>query len=140
MIVYFDTSATIPLLVDEAGSEAAARLWGAADRVVTSRLLYAEARAALAQAHRMGRLDDRALSSTLGGLDGVVDRIDHVEVSRELIHRAGVLAQEQALRGYDAIHLASAELLRDDEFVLAAGDHDLLRAARELDLAVAPIG
>jgi len=46
VIAYFDTSAVVPLLVDEPGSSTAATLWDRADRVVSVRLVYAEARAA----------------------------------------------------------------------------------------------
>ncbi len=62
MIVYFDTSAVIPLMVEQPGSTRAAQLWDLADHVVAVRLLHVEARAALAQAHRLGRLS--AHSST----------------------------------------------------------------------------
>ena len=56
MIAYFDTSALIPLLIDEPASVRAARLWDEAARVVSVRLAYPEARAGLARAGRMGRL------------------------------------------------------------------------------------
>ena len=58
MIAYFDTSALLPLLIDEPGSERAGRLWDEADHVVSVRLIYVEARAALAQARRLERLAD----------------------------------------------------------------------------------
>jgi uncharacterized protein len=56
VIAYFDTSAVMPLLIAEPGSDRAAALWDGADRVVSVRLVYPEARAALAQAERLGRL------------------------------------------------------------------------------------
>ena len=43
MIVYFDTSAFVPLLVIEPGTSLARELWDSADEVVTTRLLYVEA-------------------------------------------------------------------------------------------------
>jgi predicted nucleic acid-binding protein len=52
LIAYFDTSAIVPLLVEEPGSEAAANVWNEASRIAGTRLLFAEARAALAQARR----------------------------------------------------------------------------------------
>lgn len=52
MIAYFDTSAFVPLVIDEPSSPTAQRLWDIADRVVSVRLLYPETRAALAMARR----------------------------------------------------------------------------------------
>src|SRR5207244_7507343 len=61
VIAYFDTSAVVPLLVAERGSALVASLWDGADRAVSGRVAYPEARAALAQAHRLGRLTARQL-------------------------------------------------------------------------------
>ena len=49
-LVYFDSSAFVKLLVEEAGSELAAELWDGSDATVASRLAYPEVRAALAPA------------------------------------------------------------------------------------------
>ncbi|MFP4148191.1 MAG: type II toxin-antitoxin system VapC family toxin [Nitriliruptoraceae bacterium] len=137
MIAYFDTSALIPLLVDEPGSERACRLWDVADNVVAVRLIYAEARAALAQATRLGRLAATDLATTVDALDGLYANLDLLEIDERLVRRAGELAQHHALRGYDAVHLAAAERLRDDATVMVAGDRDLCTAARTLGMAVA---
>lgn len=56
MIGYLDTSAFVPLLIDEPTSQACQRFWDDADEIVSSRLLYVETAAALAQARRMRRL------------------------------------------------------------------------------------
>jgi uncharacterized protein len=140
VIVYFDTSALIPLIVEEPGTPLAARLWDEADRVASSRLVYAEARAALAQAKRAGRLDASGLRAAVAGLDTLVDGLDLVEVSTAVVWRAGELAERVALRGYDAVHLGSAEALADPDLVVASGDRALLRAAGERGLATAAVG
>ena len=137
MIAYFDTSAFIPLVIEEPGSEAAGRLWDEADHLVSVRLIYAEARAALAQAQRMRRVAARQLPRLAEDVDTLYSQLDHLEVDETLARRAGELAQEFGLCGYDAIHLAGAERLHDPELVLVAGDDPLLDAATELGLAVA---
>lgn len=137
MIVYFDTSALIPLLIEEVGSAIAGRLWEEADHVVSVRLAYAEARAALAQAERMGRVTAAELTALVGGVDTLDAQLDHLEIDRQLVRRAGGLAQQHGLRGYDAIHLAGAERLDDPHLVLAAGDGPLLDAASALGISVA---
>jgi uncharacterized protein len=140
VIVYFDTSALIPLVVEEPGTPLAARLWDEADRVASSRLVYAEARAALAQAKRAGRLDVSGLRAAVAGLDTLVDGLDLVEVSTAMVWRAGELAERVALRGYDAVHLSSAAALADPDLVVASGDRALLRAAGARGLATAAVG
>jgi uncharacterized protein len=137
VIAYFDTSALVPLLVDEPGSDRAARLWDVADNVVAVRLVYAEARAALAQAARQGRLSAADLTTAIDGLEDLYASLDLLEVDEHLVRRAGELAQHHALRGYDAVHLAAAERLRDDAAVLVAGDRGLCTAAGALGMAVA---
>lgn len=139
MICYFDASALIPLLVKEPASEVAGRLWDSADHVVSSRLVYAEARAALAQARRTGRIEASSLRTAVTDLEVLVGHLDLVEAAPAVVHRAGQLAELLALRGYDAIHLGSAESLADPDLVLVAGDRQLLRGAGELKIAVADL-
>ena len=137
MIAYFDTSALIPLIVDEPVSAVCVRLWNEAERVVSSRLLYPEARAALAQAERMKRLGASELEHAVQELDSLVSEISFLELSADVAASAGDLAQAHGLRGYDAVHLASALLVNDQELVLVAGDHQLAVAARNSGIAVA---
>lgn len=56
MILYVDTSALVPLLVDEPSTTVCGELWDGADSVTCVRLGYIEAVAALAMAERMGRV------------------------------------------------------------------------------------
>lgn len=135
MIVYFDTSAIIPIVVEEGSSATNCQLWDDADRVVSSRLVYAEARAALAMARRMGRIDGEGLRAAVLDFESLHDQLDIVEVAPELVRLAGSLAERFSLRGYDAVHLASAQLVRDADLVFAAGDLGLLEAAQELGIA-----
>ena len=137
MIVYFDTSAFIPLIIDEPGSDSYERLWNESTRVVSIRLLYAEARAALARAHRLGRLTKGGLTSAVGLLDGLTSEVDSIEITDSLVRRAGALAEEQELRGYDAVHLAAAQVIAGADTIFASGDRQLIAAASSLGLAVA---
>jgi len=139
LIVYFDTSGILPILIEEPSSEVASRLWDEADRVASSRLVYAEARAALAMAHRMDRVDREGLRTAVREFEALHNQLDVVEVTEELVRGAGELAEQFGLRGYDAVHLASARTLADPEFVLAAGDQNLLDAARALEIATADL-
>jgi hypothetical protein len=137
LIVYFDTSALVPIVIEEDTSITATRLWREADRVISSRLLCVEARAALAMARRIGRLNDKTLRRAVRGLEDLVAELDVVEVTADLACRAGTFAETFGLRGYNAIHLASAVLVNDQDLVLATGDRDLLQAVKNVGLGVA---
>ena len=137
MIAYYDTSALIPLLIDEPSSPVVGRIWDTATRVSSVRLLYPEARAALAQAQRMGRLTRRQLRVAVTQLESLDRQLDHVEVTALLAARAGELAEEVAIRGYDAVHLAAAESIADQDLVVVAGDGALRSAAHRLGMATA---
>ena len=61
-----------------------------------------------------------------------------VGVDEALAQHAGEIADERALRGYDAVHLASALALGSGETILVTWDLDLSNAAVDAGLAVAP--
>lgn len=136
MIAYFDTSALLPLLADEPGSDRAGRLWDEAEHVVSVRLVYVEGRAALAQARRLDRVDDEQLAELVAQLGNLYSQLDRISVDETLVRRAGVLAQDQALRGYDAVHLAAAERVAGEDVVLVSGDAEQCAAAQQLGIAV----
>jgi predicted nucleic acid-binding protein len=137
VIAYFDTSALVPLLVAEPSSPTCSELWNEATRVISSRLVYPEARAALAQAERMQRLTAPELRTAVEDLNSLVEEIDYLEVTASLALSAGQLAEAHALRGYDVVHLASANVANDAELVLVTGDQDLASAAAQIRISVA---
>jgi hypothetical protein len=139
VIAYLDTSAVVPLLIAEPGSPLAASLWDSADRVASVRLVYPETRAALAQAERLGRITARNLREAVTDLDSLFEVLDLVEVDDPLARRAGKLAELHGLRGYDAVHLAAADRIRDTDVVVIAGDSALLGAATAEGMPIAEL-
>ena len=114
MILYLDTSALVKLYVPETESGEVKGAVEAADVVATSRLAYVEATAAFARKRREHGL-------TAGGYRTVLQDFEHdwenyflVDVSDSLVKLAARLAEKHALRGYDAIHLASAVTMGRD--------------------------
>lgn len=134
MIAYFDTSAFLKLLLREPGSGHARQLWTAADVALSSALLYPEGRAALAAGARLRRLE---LPPARRAFEQLFTGVDLVAAVPELLRRAGDLAEQQELRGYDAVHLASAEAVADQALVFVCADQRLARAAGALGLDVA---
>lgn len=137
MIAYFDTSAFLKLVVEEVGSDQAIEIWHAAETPVSSVLLYPEGRAALAQAERLARLSRARGRDARAEFEALFADVGLVAASTDLLRRAGDLAQTHALRGYDAVHLASALAIADDRTVMVTTDRHLRTAARNLGLATA---
>jgi predicted nucleic acid-binding protein len=82
----------------------------------------------------------RAVSLRKRKLEALWAELDRVEATDGLVHLAGELAERQALRAYDAVHLASAVSVADAELVLVSADGDLLTAAQSLGIATAAVG
>lgn len=131
MILYLDTSALVKLYVEEDGTDVSSSAVERASRVVTSRVTYAEARAAFARARRERVLTASMLRTVVERLDADWASYDAVEVTEPLVRRAGILAEKRGLRGFDSIHLASAlEALRGVSGTFLCWDERLARAAR----------
>jgi predicted nucleic acid-binding protein len=137
-LVYFDSSAFAKLLVEEAGSELAAELWDGSDAAVASRLAYPEVRAALAAAARHHDLDSHDLAAAEQAWDGYWAATRPVELTSAVEQDAGQLARSHALRGADAVHLASALAIGDPDLVVAVWDRRLNAGAQAVGLRVAP--
>lgn len=118
----------------------AAELWGSAHPASSSILAYPEGRAALAAARRLGRLGEDEHREALATFEELYAELITVGVDQALAARAGEHAEDLGLRGYDAVHLATALELGDEEVVLVTWDRDLARAAERVGVGVAGFG
>ena len=136
MTLYLDTSSLMKLYVEEADSDRLQQLVQTADIVVTSTLTYPEARATLARRRRERLTTAAEAASARKQLDADWARFVVVDCRHDLARAAGQLAETHALRGADAVHLASfADLLAhstDDDIHFSSADARLNRAARQL--------
>ena len=137
-IVYFDASALVKLVIEEAGSELASELWDGCDAALSSRLTYPEVCAALAAAGRNQSLTPGGSRAALRSWEEFWAAIRPVELTADVSLRAGELAQARALRGADAVHLASVTTLGIDDVVIAVWDRRLHAGALAEGIAVAP--
>jgi len=138
-LVYFDASAFVKLLVEEPGTELAVTLWDGCDAAVSSRLAYPEVRAALAAAHRNHDLDRDGLAQAEQSWDEFWGATRPVELTPAVGYLAGELAKTHALRGADAVHLASALAMSDRKLIVAVWDRRLHDGALAARLGVAPV-
>lgn len=132
--LYIDTSALVKLYVEEEGRETVFEAVEKAERVATSTVAYAEARAAFARKERLGDLQERGRRQAVSDLDGEWRGFVRISVSNLVAYRAGEMAERYDLRGFDAIHLASATRLADgfSDVRFLAFDARLMEAAREV--------
>ena len=112
MILYLETSSLVKLYVREPDSDAVRQWVGAADVVATSILAYAEARAAFARKRREKGISDAAYKSVKTALEQDWPSYFILGLAGQTVKTAGDLAEKHALRGFDALHLASALDLR----------------------------
>jgi predicted nucleic acid-binding protein len=136
LILYFDTSALIKLVLPEEGSALALELWNGDFRAAASALVYPEGRAALAAAERSKRLAGRRHREAVKNFDRAYEEIATIGVDEQLAVEAGAMASEFSLRGYDAVHLATALRLAHRDVALVSWDQDLCRAGVEAGLVV----
>ena len=134
MLLYLDTSAFIPLLLEEPSSQLCRRLWNDAAAVCSSALVRVESAATLAQAHRMGRLTADQLSACLSSAQELLEQTALLVPTPALLADAADLAVRLGLRGYDAVYAASAASAGSTDLVAAAGDGALLGAWQSLGL------
>jgi predicted nucleic acid-binding protein len=137
-LIYFDSSALVKLLVEENGSEIAAELWDGCDAALSSRLAYPEVRAALAAARRNHDLDEPGFEEAERAWEEFWSATRPVELTPAVERHAGRLARAHALGGADAVHLASALVIGDQDLVMAVWDRRLHAGAQAAGLSVAP--
>jgi predicted nucleic acid-binding protein len=137
MIVYADPSALVKLFVAEQGSELTHDALVGAWMLGTVLLTRAELGAALSRGARRGLITESEALTARRQVDAAWATWVRIAVDENLVLRAEALAWEHGLRGYDAIHLASA--LNWQEYVghpivLATFDRELWEAAQEVGL------
>ena len=141
MIVYADTSALVKLFVTEEGSETTRGVLRQAAVMGTGLLARAELGAALARGARRGLLSEADAKEARRRLEDVWTTWVRIGVDENLVSRAEALAWEHNLRGYDALHLASALAWQEriqQPVALLTFDRELWEAARRAGLVARP--
>jgi predicted nucleic acid-binding protein len=111
--LYLDTSSLVKLYVEEIGSDDVRDLVGQSDVVATSIVAYPEARAALARLRRSGNLNPAGFAAAKRSFERQWPAFLALDVTAPVSREAGDYAERYALRGFDALHLASfAEIAR----------------------------
>lgn len=141
MILVLDTSAFVKLLAHEEGSEVITRAAVDAERRIASRLVYVEARGFIGRRQAERSLSGTALAEVRSAFAAWWPTVDVVEFDSDLSLGAGEIAERHAIRGMDAVHLASALRVREgggEEVIFATWDERLRAVARRERLATLP--
>lgn len=141
LITFLDTSALFKKYVQEKGSEDLRELWFNADIIGSALITRVEMAAALAKAERMKWINSEEAEQAweeflLDWRDVAV-----IEIEDLIVTRASNLAWDFGLRGYDAMHLATALVWGEtlnQEITLSTFDRQLWQAAKRYGLPVWP--
>lgn len=125
------------MLIREDNEDRCRSIWEEASEIVTSRTTYVEAQAAVAAAERAKRINADQAKSARKRLDEMWRDAFVVEVGADLMYAAAACAREYGLRGFDAIHCASAMTVGGVDVLAVSGDKALLDAWLHGGLAVA---
>lgn len=134
MILYLDTSALVKRYFRESFSDDVILQWKAATEIVISSVAYAEALAAFYRKKREAGLKEARARKILDAFRLDWNSFIRVEVNGGLDEYLDRTLERYPLRGFDAIHLASAVLVRDglkEDMLFVCFDQVLSRAARQ---------
>lgn len=141
MIAYLDASALVKRYILEPRSQETIALTADSEMVATSIVSRAEVAAALGKGVRLGLVAEDVARRAQRSFDSDWRDLLRVPVTEALVERAGTLAWDHRLRGYDAVQLASALIWQESvgaEVVLATFDQQLWEAAPKAGLKAWP--
>jgi predicted nucleic acid-binding protein len=134
MITYFDTSSLLKFIIKEIGSEENLNIWNLSDEKVCSQLTRTEMHSALMRKVREGSISASAMRARLNAMNKLFADVVLVDITSEVIDASCELVKELPLKSADAIHLATALMVRADLF--SSSDKRLCAAASESGIAV----
>lgn len=137
MILYLDSSALIKAYVAEEGSAEVLGAMREAEAIASHAIAFVEAHAAFARLRREQVLSEKQCDALRLEFSGDWENYVQVGLDQALLQRAAALAAAFALRAYDSVHLAAADLLLKQSgmaVAFACFDRKLNHAATVLGL------
>ena len=141
MILYLDTSALVKKYFTESGSTDVISLWRNASAIITSSVLYAETMASFHRKKRETGMDGSIFNPIVSSFRADYETLTLVQVGREVNSIVDRIVPLHPLRGFDAIHLASALVIQrnlSESLLFVCFDQRLLDAARAEGLDTFP--
>jgi predicted nucleic acid-binding protein len=134
MILYLDTSALVKRYFREPFSDEVVLRWKAATEIVISSVAYAETLASFYRKKREAGLKEAVARRVIEAFRLDWKSFIRIKVNGELDEYLDRALARYPLRGFDAIHLASAVLVREglrEDILFVCFDQVLVRAARK---------
>jgi len=141
MILYLDTSALLKRYFKEPHSNELLSKWKEATHIVTSSVAYAETIASLCRKKREVELSSKVFNKLVNSFHLDWETFIRVEVNDALNETIHKVVAKHPLRGFDAIHLASAIITHErinEAFLFACFDQKLINGAQMEGLATFP--
>lgn len=141
MILYLDTSAIVKKYFKETGSTDIISLWKESMAIATSSIAYAETMASFSRKKRDANINENIINTTIASFQKDWESFVRIKVNNDLNEKIDRLVAFHPLRGFDAIHLASALIVNErvpETFLFACFDKRLLKAATTEGLKTFP--
>ncbi len=141
MIIYLDTSALVKKYFQEEKSSDVLDLWQKASEIITSSVSYAESMATFYRKRREKELTDPDFEHLLDNFRKDFMSMIRVNVTEDLNRWIDSIMKRHPLRGFDAVHLASAVMIQErvaDPILFACFDQRLVEAAKREGLSTFP--
>ena len=139
---YLDASAWVKRYYQEPGTRWVQELFAQNPTIACASLGLIEVTATLARKRKAREIDPLSCEQKVRELEEDWRGFIQIQLTTETTDLAKDLARDMALRGADAVHLASALVLRrrfadaEDRLIFAASDRELKEAAQSSGLAV----
>ncbi|KHD07701.1 hypothetical protein PN36_26475 [Candidatus Thiomargarita nelsonii] len=135
--LYLDTSALVKIYVEESESDTVVSAIAQAETVATCVISYVETHAAFARLHREQIFTDEQFEVVKHEFVEDWEEYFQIPFTQSLMQRAAELAEIYALRAYDSVQLAAADVLfnqSEQSVIFASFDQRLNLAASRLGL------
>ncbi len=144
IIYYLDSSAWVKKYFQEVGTSWIVKFFDNDEEreIASSTLGIIEVLATITRKHKTEKFDPTSLKEKLEEAESDWENFSQIQLTTEIVDESKRAAQQLALRGADAVHFASAFLLRqdpiheDDQVVFIVSDKELKAAARAADFTV----
>ena len=139
---YLDASAWVKRYYWESGTRWVQALFAQNPAIACASLGLIEVMATLARKRKARDIDLLSFQQKVQELEEDWMHFIQIQLTTETINRAKDLARDMALRGADAVHLASALVLQsrlvdaEDRLIFVAADRELKEAAQASGLAI----
>jgi uncharacterized protein len=142
LITYLDTSSLVKYYIRESSSEIVKDWLKAARYHGTAAITFVEMASVLAKSDRLSYINSNEAQAIWQAFQDDWKRIVTINLTDQILRQASSLAWRHPLRGYDAVHLASALTWQEtnaEPVTLVTFDRQLWRAGKQEGLEVLPV-